>query len=286
MGNEADDAAGATEALRREWDERAVAWRRWAPQWAALTQAATELIGRAARAAPGQRVLDLAGGPGQPALALAALVGPAGAVTATDLAPEMLSIARDIARQRGVTNIDFQPADAQALPFPAASFDAVTCRFGVAHMPDHGRALQEVRRVLVPGGRAAFVVWGPREENPYFTLSEEVIDRHAPPLPAEPSAPGAFTFARSGALSAALREAGFQQIEEERHRITLTWPGPCDEFWEGRCAMSAALSRRLAALAPAQREAVMTAAHEALRPYDESGQVAMPAVVIVASGVQ
>lgn len=109
-----------------------------------------ERIVELARATPRDAVLDIATGGGHTALALARV---AGAVTATDLTPEMLTEAAAYIRGLGLTNVTFRIADAQALPFASASFDIVTCRIAPHHFPRPDAFAREVRRVLRPGGR-------------------------------------------------------------------------------------------------------------------------------------
>jgi len=141
------------------WSECAAAWRRWHPILTEWWQGVTNLLIAWTEPEPGMRVLDLASGTGEPALTLAARIEPGGTVTATDVIPAMVEIAAENAARRGITSMHFQEADAGALPFPDASFDRVTCRFGVMYFPDVPRALREVLRVLRPGGRATFAVW-------------------------------------------------------------------------------------------------------------------------------
>ncbi|MEX1020400.1 MAG: class I SAM-dependent methyltransferase [Litorilinea sp.] len=95
------------------------------------------------------RALDIATGAGHFALAFAPHIGH---ITATDLTPKMLKVAADLAHTRAVTNISFQEADAQNLPFAPASFDLVLCRIAPHHFPDVARFVQECARVLRPGG--------------------------------------------------------------------------------------------------------------------------------------
>src|SRR5437867_11146970 len=91
---------------------------------------------------------------------------PAGArLVATDLNPPMLDFARR--KLEGVRGIDWQPADACALPFPAASFDAVGCQLGLIFVPDKSAELHAARRVLVPGGAFLFSVWDSLERNAF-----------------------------------------------------------------------------------------------------------------------
>ncbi len=108
---------------------------------------------RMAAPKPGERVLDLCAGTGDLALALAR-DGKAAEVVGTDFVPEMLAVAeRKLERYHGETKVEFRAADAQALPFPDESFDAVTVGFGVRNLPDRPANFREVLRVLRPGGR-------------------------------------------------------------------------------------------------------------------------------------
>ena len=98
---------------------------------------------------PHQQALDIATGGGHTALAIAPYVAQ---VTVTDLTPRMLEKAREYLLAQGVTNAQFQVADAEQLPFPAVSFDRVTCRIAPHHFPDIAQFVKEVARVLKPGG--------------------------------------------------------------------------------------------------------------------------------------
>jgi ubiquinone/menaquinone biosynthesis C-methylase UbiE len=109
-----------------------------------------ERIVALAAATPDDHVLDIATGGGHTALALARV---AGRVTASDLTPEMLAAAEAHLRRAGVANVDFAPADAQALPFPDDGFEIVTCRIAPHHFPGPAAFVREARRVLRPGGR-------------------------------------------------------------------------------------------------------------------------------------
>lgn len=101
----------------------------------------------------GHRVLDLAGGTGDLAALFAPIVRPAGRVTLADINPAMLGRGRDRLLDEGVANVDFAIANAEQLPFATASFNVVTIAFGLRNVTDKDRALREMNRVLVPGGR-------------------------------------------------------------------------------------------------------------------------------------
>ena len=103
----------------------------------------------------GDRVLDLAGGTGDIAALLLARVGATGSVVLGDINAAMLRAGRDRLLDRGfVRNLDYAQLNAEALPFPDASFDAVTIAFGLRNVTDKALALREMQRVLKPGGRA------------------------------------------------------------------------------------------------------------------------------------
>lgn len=284
---EIGDAARFKEQVRLDWTAGAEAWRKWRPQFVAQSSSATDLIVQAAQLTRGMQVLDVAGGTGEPALSLAAAVGPEGHVIATDLVPEMLAVAESSARERGVTNLSFRQADAEALPFPARRFDVVTCRFGLMFCLNAGQALREIRRVLKPGGRAAFIAWGPFDGNPYFTSTVGVFMEHVSLPPPPPGAPTPFTFAQPGTLTMAMQAAGFMQVEEDARTIPWVFPGSVPECWEFIREMTAPAFRRLfEALTPDQHAKVIKEVLDAIRHYDDGRQVNFPADIVIAPGVR
>ena len=109
----------------------------------------------------GSRVLDVCCGTGASALPAAEAVGQTGAVIGVDLAEELLKLARTKATQRRVRNIEFQVGDMLSLRFPAASFDAVVCVFGIFFVPDMAKAVSELWSRIRPGGKLALTTWGP-----------------------------------------------------------------------------------------------------------------------------
>jgi ubiquinone/menaquinone biosynthesis C-methylase UbiE len=95
------------------------------------------------------RALDVATGPGHTAFAFAPHVAH---VIASDLTPEMLQVARDLAAKRGLSNVSFAETRAEKLPFPNGAFDLVTCRIAPHHFADVPAFVAEAARVLRPGG--------------------------------------------------------------------------------------------------------------------------------------
>ncbi|GEO16881.1 class I SAM-dependent methyltransferase [Microvirga aerophila] len=163
---------------------------------------------RAARLAPGQRVLDVATGTGIAAEASVAAVGPSGHVVATDLFPAMLEKARE--RLGHLPNVSFAIADGQAPTLPDESFDAVLCAMGLMLFPDPARGLAEFRRVLRGGGWAAASV-NTTLERAFATRVDAVIGRHAPEHAA--TAARYFSLGDAGRLRSLFAAAGFCEVE-------------------------------------------------------------------------
>src|SRR6266481_4463918 len=275
------------EVLHQEWtgDRTVAAWRKWHAQIAAFTRGATEGILEGAHLRPGLRVLDLASGVGDPALSIAAEVAPAGRVTATDLGPGMMSLAEELARKKGITNIEFREANAESLPFADESYDVLTCRFGIMFFPDLRKALRECLRVLKPGGRAAFVVWG-KGDQPFFTATAAVVLKNlpGPPPPPDPDGPSMFMFGERGRFRRALESAGFSTVTEEGRTVPGPWPGPPEQFWEQFTEVAAPFRPLIAQLTPEKKAIAVAEILAGLRKYWDGKHTALPLEIVVASG--
>jgi len=117
----------------------------------------------------GAQVLDVCCGSGASAIPGAEAAGSGGSVTGVDLAENLLELARAKAKQRGLTNIQFEKGDMTDLPFETGSFDVVVCVFGIFFVPDMETALRELTRVARSGGRVVVTTWGPRFFEPANT---------------------------------------------------------------------------------------------------------------------
>jgi ubiquinone/menaquinone biosynthesis C-methylase UbiE len=120
----------------------------------------------------GDAVLDVACGRGAALVPAATRVGTTGKAVGIDLSPEMVRLARHAVAGAGV-DADVRVMDAEHLEFPASTFTAVLCAFGVFFLPDAARALAEFRRVLVPGGLVGLSTWG--EEDPRWAWENDVF---------------------------------------------------------------------------------------------------------------
>ena len=214
-GNEASppfDPDRYKTTTREQWQSAADAWDRWTPTLQAWLGPATEVMLDLAAIGPGDRVLDVAAGAGEPAITTAKRVGPTGSVLATDISPNILACARRAAAAQGVTNLETRVMDGEHLDLPDASFDAVLSRVGLIYFPDRQRALAEMRRVLRPGGRVATMVYSTAARNQFFSVPIDIIRRRAQLPPPVPGQPGPFSLGGPGVLEDAYRQAGFGQI--------------------------------------------------------------------------
>jgi ubiquinone/menaquinone biosynthesis C-methylase UbiE len=236
--------------------------------------------------ASGHTVLDIATGPGEPALTVAALVGPEGQVFGIDPAPEMIAAARRAADHLGFSNTQFDVAFADQLPFPADTFDAVVSRFGAMFFPSPVHAVREMLRVLKPGRRLALAVWYFAEENPFHYTLSRVIERYVDSPPPEPDAPDAFRFARPGKLRDILVEAGAMAPSERVLQFTIQAPVSVEDFWTLRSEMSDKLREKLATLSKEQFTEVKRQSLEALRAYSTDRGMSLPAQVLIVSGTK
>lgn len=144
---------------RYGWD---LAVEPYAQHWHALLAGVQgELLAQTAAQA-GEQVLDVACGTGVLSLAMASIVGQTGSVLGIDVSAGMVASAEKRAHAAGVSTARFARMDAEALALPGASFDLVVCALGLMYLPEVDAALREVCRVLRPGGRAVFAVWGER----------------------------------------------------------------------------------------------------------------------------
>jgi len=142
---------------------------------------AADMAHRAVTGGSPSRVLETAAGTGIVTRALRDAL-PAGVhLTATDLNPAMLDVAR--AKFSAGEDATFQPADAMALPFPDASFDTVICQFGVMFYPDKDKGHREARRVLTANGRYLFSVWDAHRHNPFARITHQVVSGFFPDNP-------------------------------------------------------------------------------------------------------
>jgi SAM-dependent methyltransferase len=216
---------------RKRWGAQAAGWRRHADELRHATMPVTAWMVEAVAPQPGQTILELAAGPGDVGFLAAELIIPGGTLITTDVAPEMLTAAQERAKELGIDNVRFLQVDAEAIDLPAASVDAVLCRWGFMLLADPEAGLRETRRVVRPGGRVALAAWTTPDENTWLSgAMRELVERGLIEAP-DPATPGAFTWARAGAIAETLDVAGFDDIEVDTVEFAMRYPGGLEDWW-------------------------------------------------------
>lgn len=198
---------------RYGWDKAAPyydsGWQRqlWPAQERLLKEAAIKA---------GEKVLDVSCGTGLVTFPMTESAAPGGSVTAVDLSEGMIEKARNRAEQKGIENVSFRHMDAEQLNLPDNTFDKVICSLGLMYFPDPAKALNEMYRVLAPGGRAVALVWGERRQCGWADIFP-IVDRRVK----SDVCPLFFQLGTGGTLSRSMQDAGFEEIRSERFSINL-----------------------------------------------------------------
>lgn len=229
----------------------------------------------AASIGPSERVLDVGCGCGALTLAAAAAAEP-GNATGVDLSGPMLSVARERAAAREISNVEFVQADAQTNVFAPGAHDLLVSRFGVMFFSEPTAAFANLALALRPGARVAFACWQDLLANEWMSVPGIAVAEHLPlPAGAEPGAPGPFAFADRDRVRGILEGAGFTEISfdgaERPMQMPGTTAGEVVEFLRGT-----GMGRVLFADAPADLVArAVDAVHSALAPYETSDGVVL-----------
>ena len=223
------DASDFRSGQREQWNVAAAGWRKWAPYIDAGAGLIRDRLVDAAGVKPGDRVLDVAAGYGEPALTAARRVGPNGHVVATDISREMLSFGRERAAAAGLDNVEFVEMEASALDFPAESFDAALSSWGLIFEPDGEATAARVRGFLKPGARIAISSWGTPERVPFLAIPMRTAMQRLQVPPPPPGTPGPLSRPTPEAIGALLEGGGFSDVDVEEAEVSFEWASP-EEF--------------------------------------------------------
>jgi SAM-dependent methyltransferase len=233
---------------------------------------------RTADLRPGERVLDVACGTGVIARAAAERVGPSGTVTAIDLAPDMIDVAKATPAPAG-TPIEWHVGDAATLPFDDGAYDAVLCQMGLMFMEDRAGALAEMARVLAPGGR--LVVNTPGTIQPVFEHMERAIVEHVS-ADLGGFVRAVFSMHDPDAVATLLRGAGLRDVRAGVETTTLRLPGPAEFLWQ---YVNLTPMGPLVAQAPeAAQSAMERQVVEAWQPFVVDGATTVEQPMVIATG--
>src|SRR3972149_10597567 len=242
--------------------------------FASLTSQMTTPLLDAVGVTTGVQLLDVATGPGY---AAAAAAKRGAEVVGVDFAPAMVAEAR-----RRYPTVDFREGDAEDLPFPEASFDAVTMNFGLLHLGRPERALTEAHRVLRPGGRLGFTVWARPEQAIGFQMVLRAVESYGKLDVQLPQGPHFFRFSDPQECRRSVLGAGF--VSPTVKTIPLLWrlhspDALFENMFEG--------TGRTAGLVRAQSANAVRALREALRqaakPYQKGDGVELPMPAVLVS---
>ncbi len=231
---------------------------------------------------PGQRVVDLAAGPGDTGFMAAEIIAPTGELICSDASEAMLDVARARALELGVMNVDFKLLELEWIDLPTADVDAALCRWGLMFCVDPVAAMREVRRVLRPGGRLTLAVWDDPSLNPWATIPSRALISLGHAEPPNPDAPGMFSLASWEKLEEMLADAGFVEVLID----TVELPRSSDSvaaFVAETLDLSRPFSDTYEALEQSDREAVLREIEDLLEPFvSHDGTLRLPARSIVA----
>jgi ubiquinone/menaquinone biosynthesis C-methylase UbiE len=255
-------------AQREGWDSVAEGWKNW---WEPIEKGAQKLSQRLielAKIKPGQRVLDVATGIGEPSITAAKVVGTGGHVFATDISRQMLAIAKERATFLRLQDIfEFKESDAENLDLANSSFDVALCRWGLMLFPNLDVAIGKIYSSLVPGGRFAAAVWADATKVPIISLATRTIGSHIQIPVSRPGIPNPFSLADTNKLENSLARAGFRDIHVET--VIVTFEFDSGEDYSRYCqAVSASARIALSKETEKRKEDVWRkVAEEAARNY-------------------
>jgi enediyne biosynthesis protein CalE5 len=278
------DAGEFRAGQRRDWDKAAQGWRDWQEFLFGATAPVSKRLVALAGIEPGDRVLDVAAGAGEPSLTAAVVVGPEGSVVATDLAPMMLAFGRERAGAAGLENVEFLESDAASLEFPAESFDAALSRWGIIFEPDAEAAAARVRGFLKRGAKMAISSWGPPDRVPMIALPMMTAMQRLNVPPPPKGTPGPLSRPTPEAIGGILEGGGFSDVEVEELELEFEWDSP-EEWTRYSREIAAPIAALVGQQPPDVQEETWAAITDAARQHaSDDGTVRLRNLALLATG--
>jgi len=270
------------EQQKETWNKFSPGWKKWDDLFMDFLGPMGNEIIRLLNPKDKDVVLDVAAGTGEPGLTIASRLK-GGKVVITDLAQDMLAIAKENAARRGIHNIETRACDVCEMPFADHAFDAVSCRFGFMFFPDTLLAAKEMARVLKPGGRVAAAVWNVPEKNFWVTAIMGAINRNME-LPAPPpDAPGMFRCAKEGYLTNLFEQAGLKNISVTEVSGKLNCK-TTDVYWNAMNEVAAPVVAALSKADDAVKGKIRNEAYQAVNQRYPGGNIRIDSSALVVYG--
>jgi len=267
---------------RESWNYFSSGWRKWDKLFMDfLKPIGLEMI-RKLDPKGKEVILDVASGTGEPGLTIASKLS-GGKVYITDLAEDMLEVAKENAVKKGVGNIEPVTCDVCELPFADNTFDAVSCRFGFMYFPDMQVAAREMYRVLKPGGKIAISVWGSPEKNFWITAIMDAVNKNIQTPPPAPGAPGIFRCAKEGLMEDIFSKAGFKNISSTESVGKMNC-GATDVYWSIMTEVAAPVVAEISKADDNMRNKIRREVYQAVNDRYPSGNVLISSTALVIYG--
>lgn len=260
---------------KQSWNKFSSGWQKWDLFIQNWLGPVGEAIIQKATLKSTDRVIDAATGTGEPGLSATKVVS-SGEVVGTDVAEEMIQVAEEKAKAKGITNYSAVVASTYDLPFEDNSFDAAISRFGVIFSPDMLADIKELKRVVKPGGKISAGAWAEKEKNQWATLVPKIIHEVMQMDPPPPDAPGIFRCNEPDSLSNIMKEAGLKDVDKIEVTGEFKVDSP-EEYWKMMTEIAAPIVGALSKADEGTQEVIYKKAMEELRANHLQGeQVVIP----------
>ena len=270
------------EQQKATWNKFSPGWKKWDEFTMNFLKPMGDKIIEALQIKEDDHVLDIACGTGEPGLTIAALA-PKGSVTGTDLADQMLVIARENAARKQLKNYETNACDVCELPYADDHFNKISCRMGFMFFPNMQLASDEMYRVLKSGGSMATSVWSTGDKNVWVTNMMGVINKHMQLPPAAPGAPGMFRCGTIGFIKSIMEQSGFKNIQEQTVSGKLLY-ADFEEMWQMMNEVAAPVVGALSKADEAMQQKIKAEAAQQSEQYRTDKGLEMDFESLVISG--